>query len=102
MVSLDTEGAFDNAWVDGVEDSAARLQMPNELQRLGTGIPSGPKGNCAIRWREVQEGNFQGLHTELNSRYNLLEPQSGSLLLELGELSVFVQAFADNAASGPL
>ncbi|GBP73887.1 Putative 115 kDa protein in type-1 retrotransposable element R1DM [Eumeta japonica] len=43
-MSLDIEGAFDNAWLAGVGDSAACSKLPSKPQWHGSGIPSRPGG----------------------------------------------------------
>ncbi|GBP05590.1 hypothetical protein EVAR_3068_1 [Eumeta japonica] len=65
-------GAFDNAWWPALKPTA-RPQMPSKPLRHGNGLPERPGGGGPIRRRGVQEDDFEGLYTGLDSRSNLLE-----------------------------
>ncbi|GBP73206.1 hypothetical protein EVAR_54940_1 [Eumeta japonica] len=51
--------------------------------------------NQLIAWYICLKGDFEGLYTGLNSRFNLFEVLE-FLLQELGDLGVYVQAFMEN------
>ncbi|GBP30168.1 hypothetical protein EVAR_94476_1 [Eumeta japonica] len=72
MVSLDIEGAFDNAWWPALETQLRALGCPVNLHGLVRGY---------LRDREPVQP---------------LEPYPGFPTRELGELGVYVQAFADD------
>ncbi|GBP85083.1 Putative 115 kDa protein in type-1 retrotransposable element R1DM [Eumeta japonica] len=88
-------GAFDNAWWPALETQLRALGCPVNLHGLVRGY---------LRDREVvvkyaggvQERDFKGLYTRFYSRSNLWDLILDSLLRELGELGVYVQAFADD------
>ncbi|GBP65893.1 hypothetical protein EVAR_89386_1 [Eumeta japonica] len=61
MVSLDIEGAFDNAWWPAL-GPAARPWLPGEPPWPGPRLPSGPGGSRQVRWRVGRDfkGCIQG------------------------------------------
>ncbi|GBP65854.1 hypothetical protein EVAR_85122_1 [Eumeta japonica] len=63
--------------VAGNKEPTARSPMPGEPPRHGDGLPARPGSRCPIRRRGVQEGDFEGLHTRLDSRSNLLKSRPG-------------------------
>ncbi|GBP97954.1 Putative 115 kDa protein in type-1 retrotransposable element R1DM [Eumeta japonica] len=81
--------------VAGVGDPAARPWLPGEPPWPGPRLPSGPGGSRQVRWRECRKGTSKGC-IRFYSRSNLWNLILDSLLRELGELGVYVQAFADD------
>ncbi|GBP36366.1 Putative 115 kDa protein in type-1 retrotransposable element R1DM [Eumeta japonica] len=64
--------------------------------RHGDGLPARPGSRCPIRRGGVQEGDFEGLHTRLDGRSNLLESRPGLPTPRTRDLGVYVHAFADD------
>ncbi|GBP47016.1 Putative 115 kDa protein in type-1 retrotransposable element R1DM [Eumeta japonica] len=96
MVSLDIEGAFDNAWWPALETQLRALGCPVNLHGLVRGylrdrevVVKYAEGECR---KGTSKGCIQGSIAG-PTFWNLI---LDSLLRELGELGVYVQAFADD------
>ncbi|GBP96404.1 hypothetical protein EVAR_90501_1 [Eumeta japonica] len=81
MVSLDIEGAFDNAWWPALE-TQLRALAAGEPPWPGPRLPSGP--GVVVKYAGGQERDFKGLYTRFYSRSNLWNLILDSLLENSG------------------
>ncbi|GBP96371.1 Retrovirus-related Pol polyprotein from type-1 retrotransposable element R1 [Eumeta japonica] len=94
MVSLDIEGAFDNAWWPALETQLRALGCPVNLHGLVRGYFRDRE--VVVKYAGECRKGTSGLYTRFYSRSNLLEPDSGFPTPRTRELGVYVQAFADD------
>ncbi|GBP00885.1 Retrovirus-related Pol polyprotein from type-1 retrotransposable element R1 [Eumeta japonica] len=96
MVSLDIEGAFDNAWWPALETQLRALGCPVNLHGLVRGYLRDREVVVKYAGGECRKGTSKGCIQGSIAGPTFWNLILDSLLRELGELGVYVQAFADD------
>ncbi|GBP98469.1 Putative 115 kDa protein in type-1 retrotransposable element R1DM [Eumeta japonica] len=96
MVSLDIEGAFDNAWWPALETQLRALGCPVNLHGLVRGYLRDREVAVKYAGGECRKGTSKGCIQGSIAGPTFWNLILDSLLRELGELGVYVQAFADD------